>query len=193
MTEPVIRPRTDEDLKNCVDALARVHRSDRYPVHWPADPGQWLTPRRMIGAWTAVDDSGVLGHMALTRPTEALAAAAGQPARSLVSVARLFVSHDARRRGVATRLLDTAAEVAGDRRARAVLEVESGAAAAIALYERAGWSLLSRSTADWTAADGRAAQMLLYIAPTAVGTTDRVMLHQASRTTDPEPPVERPT
>jgi len=188
MIEPVIRPRTDEDLTKCVDALATVHRADRYPVDWPADPGQWLTPRRMVGAWISVDDSGVMGHVALTRPTEAMAAAAGQPARSLVSVARLFVSRGARRRGIATRLLDTATEAAAGRQARAVLEVESGAAAAIALYERAGWSLVSRSMADWTTADGRTARMLLYAAPAETLTS-----RQAIPAARPEPSVQQPT
>ncbi|MFF8382200.1 GNAT family N-acetyltransferase [Streptomyces kanasensis] len=170
MSELTVRPRTDDHIPGCVEALATVHAADRYPVDWPADPEGWLTPPSLVGAWVAVDGTGVLGHMALTRPTEALAASVGLPARRLVAVARLFVGTRARRRGVAARLLEEAAEVAVAQRLTPVLEVEAGATSAIELYERTGWSRVGSTVGDWTTADGRAARLLSYVAPPRVRT-----------------------
>ncbi|MFC9606320.1 GNAT family N-acetyltransferase [Streptomyces niveus] len=112
MNELTIRPRADDHMRGCVQALATVYAADRYPVDWPVDPEGWLPPRRMLHAWVAVDGSAVLGHLVLARPGEALAIAVGLPAQRLVSVARFFVGTGARRRGVAVRLLDKAIEVA---------------------------------------------------------------------------------
>ncbi|WP_228034216.1 GNAT family N-acetyltransferase [Streptomyces spongiae] len=165
MNELTIQPRADDHMQGCVQALATVHAADRYPVDWPVDPEGWLTPRSMLDAWVAVDGSAVLGHLVLARPGEALALAVGLPSQRLVSVARLFVSAGARRRGVAARLLDKAIDVAEADGLRPVLEVEAGATAAINLYERAGWRYVGSSAADWITADGRVAQMHSYIAP----------------------------
>ncbi|MFG3364135.1 GNAT family N-acetyltransferase [Streptomyces sp. NPDC090032] len=103
--------------------------------------------------------------MALTPPGPALASAAGLPEAHLVAVARLFVSTRARRRGVATLLLDRAIETGAARERTAVLEVETAASAAIGLYERLGRRHAGTSTADWTTADGRLARMRTYVAP----------------------------
>ncbi|MFE5690133.1 GNAT family N-acetyltransferase, partial [Streptomyces sp. NPDC056512] len=131
----------------------------------PADPAGWLTPHGMTDAWVVVAGADVVGHMALTPPGPALATAAGLPERSLLAVARLFVSTRARRRGVAALLLDRAIETGAARGLRPVLEVETAASAAIGLYERAGWRHAGTSTADWTTADGRLARMRVYVAP----------------------------
>ncbi len=119
----------------------------------------------MLAAWVAVDGPEVLGHVVLARPGEALASVVGLPARRLVSVARLFVSAAARRRGTAAKLLERAVDEAAAHGLRPVLEVEAGATAAIKLYERAGWRCIGTSAADWTAADGRIAQVRSYVGP----------------------------
>ncbi|MFJ6484551.1 MULTISPECIES: hypothetical protein [unclassified Streptomyces] len=38
MNELTLRPRADDDMHGCVQALATVHAADRYPVDWPVDP-----------------------------------------------------------------------------------------------------------------------------------------------------------
>ncbi|RNG17655.1 hypothetical protein [Streptomyces botrytidirepellens] len=48
---------------------------------------------------------------------------------------------------------------------RPVLEVDSGATAAIGLYERAGWRFVRAMTADWHTADGRLAVVHAYSGP----------------------------
>lgn len=165
MGEPHIRHRRDDDLKACVEALATVHEADRYPAEWPADPGGWLTPDRMLDAWVAVEGADVLGHVALTRTDDALAADAGLAQDELASVARLFATASARRRGVARALLATATAAAAAEGLRLVLEVEDGGGAAIALYERAGWRHAGTRAGDWATADGRTALLHTYVAP----------------------------
>ena len=165
MGEPEIRRRRDDDLKACVEALATVHEADRYPAEWPADPGAWLRPDGLLGAWVAVEGPDVLGHVALTRTGQDLAADAGLPADQLASVARLFATAPARRRGVARSLLATASAAAAAEGLRLVLEVEDGGGAAIALYEHTGWRHAGTRTGDWTTADGRTALLHTYVAP----------------------------
>lgn len=165
MGETEIRRRRDDDLKACVEALATVHEADRYPAQWPADPGGWLTPDGLIGAWVAVEGPDVLGHVALTSTGQDLAADAGVPADQLASVARLFATASARRRGVARALVATASAAAAAEGLRLVLEVEDGGGAAIALYERTGWRHAGTRTGDWTTADGRTALLHTYVAP----------------------------
>ncbi|MEU1351378.1 GNAT family N-acetyltransferase [Streptomyces sp. NPDC005775] len=167
MGEPLIRHRRDDDLKACVEALATVHRADRYPAEWPADPGGWLTPDGMLDAWVAVEDQRVLGHVALTRTDDVLAADVGRAPAELASVARLYATASARRRGVARALLATVTRAAAAEGLRAVLEVEDGGRAAVALYERAGWRHAGSRPGDWTTADGRTALLHTYVAPAA--------------------------
>ncbi|MGN9841152.1 N-acetyltransferase family protein [Nonomuraea sp. H19] len=142
-----IRPRTPDDLDACVKALAEVQASDRYPVDWPADPGRWLTPDGLAGAWIAVEAGAVLGHVALTRDAE---------------VTRLFVAPGARGRGLAGQLLDT---VRAAVRTPLKLEVSSEGEAAIAFYERSGWRRVGSSRATWLNAAGEPALLHHYESP----------------------------
>lgn len=166
MPIPTIRPRRDEDLPACAEALFGVHEKDGYPVHWPADPHQWLTPQNMLGAWVATAGPTMLGHVALTGTSDPIAQAVGIPAAHLALVVRMFVAVDARRGGVATDLLDCAAQAATDAGLQAVLEVDANAAGAVAFYERTGWRPAGTGTGGWTAADGLPARVRYYLAPT---------------------------
>ncbi|MFJ2419360.1 GNAT family N-acetyltransferase [Streptomyces brevispora] len=165
MEQPEIRRRRDDDMTACAEALATVYETDRYPARRPADPGGWLTPAGMLDAWVALDGTDVLGHVALTRTGPAMAATAGLPQDELASVSRLFATASARRRGVASVLLATASAAAVADGLRPVLEVEDGGGAAVRLYERAGWRLVSSRVGDWTTHDGRTALLHTYIAP----------------------------
>ncbi|WP_214414839.1 GNAT family N-acetyltransferase [Sphaerisporangium fuscum] len=142
-----IRPRTPEDLPACVEALAQVQDTDRYPVNWPEDPGGWLTPAELASAWIAEEAGAVLGHVGVTRDAE---------------ITRLFVTPAARGRGLAVRLLDT---VRAAVRAPLKLEVSSEGTAAIALYERSGWRRVGSSRADWLNAAGEPALLHHYVSP----------------------------
>ena len=165
MPEPHIRPRRSADLPACAEALFGVHQKDGYPVRWPADPGQWLTPDRMLGAWVASDGAAVLGHVALAQPSDVFAHGVGLPAPKLALVGRLFVAVDARRGGLASELLACAAQAAHDEGRQAVLEVDANASGAVAFYERAGWRYLRNDTGGWIAADGLPARVRIYLSP----------------------------
>ena len=60
----IIRRRSENDLAECVPILAEVHRRDRYPMVWPDDPAGFLAKPGLIGAWVAVVDGRVDGHVA---------------------------------------------------------------------------------------------------------------------------------
>ncbi|MFI7707368.1 GNAT family N-acetyltransferase [Nonomuraea sp. NPDC049480] len=141
----LIRPRVCEDLDACVEALALVHAADRYPVDWPGDPGGWLTPQGLTGAWVAVEGGVVAGHVGLARGVE---------------VVRLFVVPAARGGALAGRLLAAVRAAVGG---PLELEVSSEGAAAIAFYERSGWRRVGSGRAAWLNAAGEPALVHRYV------------------------------
>ncbi|WP_433554246.1 GNAT family N-acetyltransferase [Micromonospora zamorensis] len=144
MNQPRIRRRRATDLDGCVAGLAEVHRVDRYPLNWPADPHRWLREPHPARAWVAVDaDGAVVGHVAVHRIPDPAA-----------EVARLFVVPSARGLALGRALLGRARQWASRRGTDLVLELAAGGAAATALYERTGWRCVGTSTAPWTAPDG---------------------------------------
>ncbi|MFG1840694.1 GNAT family N-acetyltransferase [Micromonospora sp. NPDC049175] len=166
MIAPRIRRRRATDLDGCVAALAEVHRVDGYPLNWPADPHRWLREPHPARAWVAIaadagsdagtdTDSGtgaaVVGHVAVHRLP---GPANGLPARPTAEVARLFVVPAARGLALGGALLERARQWASARGTDLVLDVTTGDAAAITLYERTGWRCTGVSTAPWTAPDG---------------------------------------
>lgn len=152
MIPPSIRRRRATDLDGCVAALAEVHRVDRYPLNWPADPHRWLRVPHPARAWVAVDaDAAVVGHVAVHRIGEPVG---GPPGRPTAEVARLFVTPAARGLALGTALLARARQWASGRDTDLVLELASDGAAAATLYERTGWRCVGTSTAGWTAPDG---------------------------------------
>jgi ribosomal protein S18 acetylase RimI-like enzyme len=143
---PRIRNRDEPDLSTCVEALRTVYQASSYPVNWPADPAQWLRPSEILQAWVAAtDDMPVAGHVILRQPP-----GAGRSAE----VSRLFVVPAARRQGVASALLEAAMRAATENDLDLFLDVTDDLRAARALYERAGFRLVSTAQADWTAPDG---------------------------------------
>jgi len=147
-----IRPRTPADLDACVAALREVHEADRYPMNWPSDPARWLTPPGLAAAWVAaLDDVPLAGHALLLE----------SPAGDL-ELARLFVPPAARRRAVASALLQTAAALGRPM----FLEVAAtGRSPATALYEAAGWRHTGTTTADWTTPAGAPVRLHHYRTP----------------------------
>ncbi|GAA0367905.1 MULTISPECIES: GNAT family N-acetyltransferase [Micromonospora] len=154
MTGHLIRDRTPADLPACVRLLAEVHRADRYPLNWPADPYRWLCPTWLRRAWVAVSESGdVVGHLAVEQTPD-----------DGTEVVRLFVAPVYRRRRVGTDLLQRAAQWAEDQQITLTLQVVDRAdSSAVALYEEQGWRNSGTSTADWTTADGRPVTVRHYV------------------------------
>ena len=150
----VVRDRVEADLPACVEALRRVHEADDYPREWPADPASWLCPAACVGTWVATLDRDVVGHVVTTAP---------DAGRAWVS--RLFVTPSAQRRGVAAALLEVAGEDARSVGRSLELGVVEESTAAIALYERLGWTLLGREPAPFTWPDGTRPTQRRYRAP----------------------------
>ena len=153
MADLTIRDRQPADLPTCVAVLTEVHRHDRYPLNWPADPGGWLSPAGILRAWVAELPAGaVVGHVALHQATGG------------AEVSRLFVAPTARGHHVGARLLSHARRWAAAHRLDLTLEIvdESRSAPAIALYERTGWRHVDTVTATWSGPDGQPVRLRRY-------------------------------
>lgn len=135
-----VRPRHDSDLDACVRILADVHAVDGYPVHWPADPAGWLTPDGLLGAWVAAVGGEVAGHAVLSPGEEA----------GTCEVNRLYVSPAARGHRLGELLMDQATRTARESGLRPVLDVVTANTAAVALYERLGWTRTATVHAPWS-------------------------------------------
>jgi GNAT superfamily N-acetyltransferase len=163
-----IRERAPEDM-TALEALARVvHTTDGYPSYLPRDDvRRFLERPRPLGAWVAVDDGAITGHVALNASSSEavmrVASEAGIDARTVGVVARLLVSPAVRRRGVGRRLLARATEAAAARGLVPILDVVASFAPAIALYERAGWVCLG--AARFELPDGGTVDEVVYRAP----------------------------
>lgn len=156
-----IRDREPADLQRCLSVLADVHRLDRYPLNWPADPHQWLSPDNALHAWVVeTEPNTVVGHVAVHR---VISATDPVPAAT-VEVSRLFVAPAARRHNAATRLLHHTRQWATEHRLNLTLEIvdDPRSAAAIALYERTGWRHTHTTTAPWTSPEGRPVRLRRY-------------------------------
>jgi ribosomal protein S18 acetylase RimI-like enzyme len=164
----LIRPRRGEDIAACVELLREVHSLDGYPRYLPGDPESFLLQEDGYGSWVAELEGSVTGHVALAKRTSATAMkiasrALGRPEDELGVVARLFVSGRARRSGAGRRLLGTATTEARARGLYPVLDVTTDAAAAIALYERSGWTRAGTATIRF--GDGHTLDEHVYLGP----------------------------
>jgi GNAT superfamily N-acetyltransferase len=161
----IIRARTTADLPACIAALRAVHKVDGYPAEWPSTPEEWLTPSKLTDARVADIDGIVVGHVGIGAGSVPPAARDILPGNAFASVTPLYVSPTVRGIGIGRRLLDAAIAMAAARGLRPVLDVETGGAAAIALYEQAGWRRVHCGPGDWITVDGREALLHYYIGP----------------------------
>ena len=142
-----IRARRSEDLEQCVEVLRAVRLADGYPMKWPSDPRAWLDRPQLDQAWVAQSSPGVIdGHVAVQNGRE---------------VTRLFVAPAARRRRVASALLDHVSVWAGG---RVILNViDKPGSPAVAFYEATGWRYTHTTTADWSGPRGEAVRLRHYV------------------------------
>jgi|HubBroStandDraft_2_1064218.scaffolds.fasta_scaffold196869_2 GNAT superfamily N-acetyltransferase len=142
----VTRYRDESDVDACVEALRAVYETSGYPTNWPADPARWLRPPGILRAWVAAtEDVPVAGHAILMQPL---------PGERSAEVSRLFVVPAARRRGVASVLLETVMGAAAANDLDLFLDVTDHLRDARAVYQRVGFRLMSTTEADWTTPDG---------------------------------------
>jgi GNAT superfamily N-acetyltransferase len=169
VTEIQIRRRTTDDLDACESVAKEVHALDGYPSFLGEGTlRDFLQPDDAVGAWVALLDGDVVGHVVL-RPTSAPPSAALAATEldldvdRLAFIARLLVAPRARRRGVAGALLDHAAADARARGHVPVLDVVTRDTGALALYEARGWRRLG--SYELTLRNGDALSLAVYAAP----------------------------
>ncbi|MFB0632090.1 GNAT family N-acetyltransferase [Streptomyces sp. AB3(2024)] len=164
-----VRRREPRDLGACARVLAEVHRTDGYPVDWPERPEGWLSPPALLDAWVAEHEGVTAGHVVLSRgePDDAAPALLcrrdGVPVEAVAVVGRLFVAPTARGLGAGALLMARAGREARARGLRPVLDVVASDTAAVALYDRLGWSPLGSVEQRW--GPGRTVTVRCYAAP----------------------------
>jgi GNAT superfamily N-acetyltransferase len=148
--------------------LAAVHELDGYPLNWPADPGDWLSPPSLIAAWVAEMNGRPVGHIGLSRSEAGDVAPGLWSTRQGVSgdatavVSRLFVAPGGRGHGIGALLMARAVREARGSGLHPVLDVLASDTAAADLYERLGWELLGTVERQWN--PGQTVTVLCYAA-----------------------------
>jgi GNAT superfamily N-acetyltransferase len=160
----VVRRRTDIDLDALAQVVARVRAADDYPTYLPGDDyHRFLTRPEPLEAWVSEWDARICGHVALNAQPSPGAMQVLHDAGivgPLGAIARLLVDPDARGRGIARALLQTARSAAVTQHRVPVLEVVESSHAAIALYRRSGWVELGRTALALP--DGRELRELVF-------------------------------
>ncbi|MGD0440943.1 MAG: GNAT family N-acetyltransferase [Acidimicrobiales bacterium] len=164
----LVRERTDEDLDDCVRMAHAVQELDRYPTFLPTDLRRFLSAPDALLAWVAEQDGEIIGHVALRSGSNVAVLAAASdalkvPTDRLGVVARLFVSPEHRRQGVARTLLEVACQEAHSRGLWPILDVVIDQKAAIALYESNGWVRAGQVTSRY--GDDIVLEEFVYLGP----------------------------
>ena len=161
-----VRRRADVDLDTLALVAARVRAADDYPTYLPGDDyHRFLTRPEPLEAWVAEWDERICGHVAVSAQPSPGAMQVLYDAGivgPLGAIARLLVDPDARGRGIARALLNTARSAAATQHRAAVLEVVESSHAAIALYRRSGWVEVGRTALALP--DGRELPELVFAA-----------------------------
>lgn len=123
-----------------------------------------------MAAWVAVEERGVVGHVALHWAADdpslvAAQAVTGLAVDRLVLLTRLFVAPETPRTGLGRLLLRHAAQHAQAQGRRPVLDVGKTLVPAIGLYESEGWlrTAALRAPID----EARTLELWLYVGPDA--------------------------
>ncbi len=166
-----IRDRTDDDLEACIRLAQEIHERDGYPKYVLTNWEAFVATPGALREWVADDNGTIVGHVALHPRTtsEAVGLACEKllvPPDALGVVARLFVAPDARGKGVAHALLETAAGEARARELQPMLDVGCYLTDAVALYDHAGWQQIGQVTHVFPS--GETLDEYVYVAPDAV-------------------------
>jgi GNAT superfamily N-acetyltransferase len=141
----IVRPRLDDDLTRCADALRLVHAADAYPLNWPDDPRAWLEPAD--AAWVAENDGTIAGHVAVKGN----------------ELGRLFVVPAARLLPFSVGRSLVAQAQAWSAGPLTLNVVDERRSAAIAFYEATGWQFTHTTEAAFTGPDGRPVRLRHYV------------------------------
>jgi len=174
----VIRPRTAEDLPACVEVMRAVYATSGYPVQGTENALEDL--QTTTAAWVAVVDGVVVGHVAMSEARDDYASVVVWRQRKqqqqqeqqqhpnednkgdddkLAILGWLYVHPDARKRGLATKLINAVQEEArrrgGLRLVMFALVKDQGA---IRLYRSLGWVHYGNTVFRWGEGNEMAAE-----------------------------------
>lgn len=156
-----IRLREPEDIPALASALMAQQRETRYPLRdpLPFPVADFLHADDASRAWTAVLDGQPVGHVCRVEAVrnaedarvldEICATAHGCSASELTWVSTLFTAAHVRGAGLGRRLLRVAVDDARSLGLRPCLEVLPVHAAALAMYDAAGWRTVHHFRPDW--------------------------------------------
>lgn len=157
-----VRPRSPEDLPVLVDLIARFQPETGYPVRWPLPfpVEEFVVREGELGAWVAVLDGRVVGHVSVIEPrdgweVEGWSAGTGLAKDEMAAVSVLFVDLSVGGRGIGTTLLDHAVAQARALGRTPVLDVVQEHSIAADLYRRRGWRVVGEVRPPWLPADRR--------------------------------------
>ena len=113
----IIRERSPGDGEALEAIALETHRRDGYPKYLPKDLRSFIFSPEALGAWVAVSDGQVLGHVALhphgnPQVVDLAVSVTGLDKDDVAVVGRLFVAPSARRQGIGRALLERATEAA---------------------------------------------------------------------------------
>lgn len=158
----------DADISELMQLVEEVQEHDGYPPRRPRDLRRFVASPRALASFVAVDQGRVVGHVCVnpTSSAEALELAQREldlPPSQLGVVARLVVSREHRRQGVARALLDAAAEEVARLGRTPILDVATHLQGAVSLYESIGWRKLGRVSVAF--AGGEALEEYVFAGP----------------------------
>ena len=164
----LIRDRRPEDGAALEEIALETHAYDGYPKYLPSDLRSFIVDPDALVAWVAELDGMVVGHAALhSRSVQEVMnvalGATGLREDQVAVLARLLVSPSVRGMGIGRALLERATSAAAQLGRRAVLDVVEEHVAAIALYDRAGWTRVGQ--VEWKLPDGRPLREFVYVSP----------------------------
>jgi GNAT superfamily N-acetyltransferase len=163
-----VRARRDVDVDRLCDLVRAVHAADGYPVLLQEDVRSFILTNNCLAAWVCELQGQIVGHVALhtiwsDEVAQLASSSLRRPRKTLASVSRLFVDPTCRRLGLGAQLFEVVTRDAHDRGLWPVLDVVTTYTAAVALYEKSGWSHLG--TIALPMPDGRAIDEHVYAAP----------------------------
>ncbi|KGN38603.1 GNAT family N-acetyltransferase [Knoellia subterranea] len=151
-----IRERRPDDLPELVEVLSAQAPSSGYPHRWPLPfpVEEFIVRPGELGAWVAVAEGSIVGHVAATDVATNWMSATwsevlGRPGSELGEVSILFVGLDQGGTGVGGALLDRAvAEIRALGR-EPVLDVVGEDTRAGRFYRRRGWTTVGHARPAW--------------------------------------------
>lgn len=151
-----IRERQPSDFPALIEVLGAQQAGSGYPHRWPLPfpTEEFLARPGELGAWVAVVDGEIAGHVATTDVAsnwmaEHWAAALGRPGNELAEISILFVDHTRAGSGIGSALLDHAVSQIRSLGREPVLDVVGEDTHAGQFYRRRKWKVAGHVRPEW--------------------------------------------